>query len=74
MPGEVAGVSHFGDTLQYVVQTATRTVVVLTPRAQAARLHAGDRVWATWPADDIYMFSAAQADLVMKDAAFEAVD
>ncbi|MEN9823105.1 MAG: hypothetical protein RLZ04_1531 [Actinomycetota bacterium] len=74
MPGEVAGVSHFGDTLQYVVQTATRTVVVLTPRAQAVRLQTGDRVWATWSADDIYMFSAAQADLVMKEAAFEAAD
>jgi hypothetical protein len=31
-------------------------------------------VWATWSADDIYMFSAAQADLVMKEAAFEAAD
>ncbi len=72
MSGEVAGVSHFGDTLQYVVRTATRTVVVLTPRAQATRLRTGDDVWATWSADDVYMFSAAQADLVLKEPALEA--
>ena len=72
MPGEVAGVSHFGDTLQYVVRTQHRTLVVLTPRAQAVRLQTGDPVWCTWSADDVYMFSAAQADLVLKEPAAEA--
>ena len=71
-PGEVAGVSHFGDTLQYVVRTSSRTIVVLTPRAQAARLQMGDSVWCTWTADDVYMFSAAQAELVLKEPAAEA--
>jgi spermidine/putrescine transport system ATP-binding protein len=74
MPGEVAGVSHFGDTLQYVVRTQNRTVVVLTPRAQAVRLQTGDPVWCTWTADDVYMFSAAQADLVLKEPALEVAD
>ena len=67
--GEVAGVSHFGDVLQYVVRTPSRTIIVLTPRAHAVRLHVGDPVWATWSADDVYMFSAAQADLVLEQPA-----
>jgi spermidine/putrescine transport system ATP-binding protein len=66
------GVSHFGDTLQYVVRTPRRTIVVLTPRAQAVRLSVGDPVWSTWSADDVYMFSAAQADLVLKEPALDA--
>jgi spermidine/putrescine transport system ATP-binding protein len=67
--GEIAGVSHFGDTLQYVVRTPSRTILVLTPRAHAVRLNAGDPVWATWSADDVYMFSADQADLVLEEPA-----
>ena len=71
LAGTVAGVSHFGDTLQYVVRTGDRTVIVLTPRANAVRLHVDDAVWATWSADDVYMFSAAQADLIMEEPAAE---
>jgi len=67
--GEVAGVSHFGDTLQYVVHTADRTIIVLSPRSHAVRLHSGDAVWATWSADDVYMFSADQADLILEEPA-----
>jgi len=69
--GKVAGVSHFGDVLQYVVSAGDRDVLVLTPRAHAARLHAGDDVWCSWAADDVYLFSARQADIVMADAADE---
>ena len=72
--GEVAGVSHFGDVLQYVVRTPSRTIIVLTPRAHAVRLHVGDPVWATWSADDVYMFSAAQADLVLEEPAHAGSD
>jgi len=66
--GTVAGVSHFGDVLQYVVHTADRDVLVLTPRANATRLHAGDSVWASWSADDVYLFSSRQADIVLAEA------
>ena len=69
LQGEVAGVSHFGDTLQYVVRTGDRTVLVLTPRANDVRLHSGDAVWCTWSADDVYMFSADQADLILEEPA-----
>lgn len=66
--GTVAGVSHFGDVLQYVVHTADRDVLVLTPRANASRLYAGDSVWARWSADDVYLFSSRQADIVLAEA------
>jgi spermidine/putrescine transport system ATP-binding protein len=70
--GEVASVSHFGDVLQYVVRSGTKEILVLTPRAQAARLAPGDDVWCTWAADDVYCFTDRQADLVLADPAAEA--
>jgi len=65
--GTVAGVSHFGDVLQYVVTSGDRDILVLTPRAHAVRFQAGDEVYCTWSADDVYLFSARQADIVMAD-------
>jgi spermidine/putrescine transport system ATP-binding protein len=71
LAGEVAGVSHFGDTLQYVVRTHTRDVIVLLPRQKAPNLHPGDAVWAQWSANDVYQFSAAQESLVLAEPASE---
>ena len=65
--GVVAGVSHFGDVLQYVVSVKDRDLLVLTPRAHAARFQQGDNVFCHWSADDVYLFSARQADIVMTD-------
>ena len=67
--GSVAGVSHYGDVLQYVIRTATRDVISLLPRQGALRLAPGDPVWCHWPAADVYQFSADQADLVIRDPA-----
>ncbi|MFI0525429.1 MAG: ABC transporter ATP-binding protein, partial [Ilumatobacteraceae bacterium] len=61
IPGSIASVAHFGDTLQYVVRTNSRDVLVLTPRANAPRLSLGDDVWCTFTPADVYSFSAAQA-------------
>ena len=72
--GSVASVAHFGDTLQYVVRTASRDVLVLTPRANAPRLALGDAVWCTFTPNDVYSFSARQADLVMAEPSAEAVN
>jgi spermidine/putrescine transport system ATP-binding protein len=71
--GTVAGVSHYGDVLQYVVRTADREVVALIPRQGAVRLAPGDPVWAHWAPSEVYQFSAAQADLVIHDPAEDAV-
>jgi spermidine/putrescine transport system ATP-binding protein len=70
--GVVAGVSHFGDTLQYVIRTASRDVIVLLPRQKAPNLHPGDAVWCQWSPKDVYQFSAAQEDLVLAEPASEA--
>jgi spermidine/putrescine transport system ATP-binding protein len=71
LPGKVAGVSHFGDTLQYVVRSQFRDVIVLLPRQKAPSLLPGDAVWCQWSAKDVYQFSAAQEDLVLAEPASE---
>ncbi|MEO6126287.1 MAG: ABC transporter ATP-binding protein [Ilumatobacteraceae bacterium] len=73
LPGVVAGVSHYGDVLQYVIRTSTRDVISLLPRQGAPRLAPGDHVWCHWGASEVYQFSADQADLVIQDPAEEAV-
>jgi spermidine/putrescine transport system ATP-binding protein len=67
LSGRVAGVSHFGDVLQYVLRTGDREVVVMCPRAGALRLAPGDDAWASWLPGDVYLFSARQADIVLVD-------
>ena len=71
IPGHVASVAHFGDTLQYVVRTIGRDVLVLTPRANAPRLSVGNPVWCTFTPSDVYSFSARQADLVLAEPSAE---
>ena len=67
----VAGVSHFGDVLQYVVRSAHRDILVLVPRTNPARFAVDDRVWCSWSAEDVYLFSARQADVVMASPAHD---
>jgi hypothetical protein len=62
-------VSHYGDTLQYVVRTQARDILALLPRQTAPRLTPGDPVWCYWSAADVYQFSADQADLVLVEPA-----
>ena len=71
LAGTVGAVAHFGDALQYVIQTSTRDVLVLSPRSGAPRLASGDDAWLTWSSDDIYVFSDRQAELVMAEPAAE---
>jgi spermidine/putrescine transport system ATP-binding protein len=67
--GTVASVSHYGDTLQFVVRTAARDILALLPRQTAPRLSPGDAVWCYWSAADVYQFSADQAELVLVEPA-----
>jgi spermidine/putrescine transport system ATP-binding protein len=69
--GTVAGVSHYGDVLQYVVRTPNRDVIALLPRQGAVRLAPGDAVWCHWNATEVYQFSADQAELVLAEPALE---
>ena len=61
----VAGVSHFGDVLQYVMTAGTRDLLVQVSRTDPSRFAVGESVWCTWAAEDVYLFSARQADLVL---------
>ena len=61
----VAGVSYYGDVLQYVLRTRTRDLLVLVPRTNPERFKLGDTAWCSWAAEDVYLFSARQANVVM---------
>jgi spermidine/putrescine transport system ATP-binding protein len=69
--GVVAGVSHYGDVLQYVVRTAERDVISMLPRQGALRLAPGDQVWCHWSPADVYQFSNDQEQLVMTEPAHD---
>jgi spermidine/putrescine transport system ATP-binding protein len=59
--GTLAGVSHLGDVLQYVVVgPGGREVLSRKPRLQAERLEAGTQVWCTWPVDAMTVFGTEQ--------------
>ena len=63
----VAGVSHFGDVLQYVMTAGSRDLLVQVSRTDPSRFAVGESVWCAWAAEDVYLFSARQADLVLAD-------
>jgi len=66
--GTVAGVSHLGDVLQFVVHTASgQEILSRLPRHQAPKLVPGDAVWCTWSPEHCYVFDADQADRVILD-------
>jgi len=70
---KVAGVSHFGDVLQYVVRSGSRDLLVQVSRTDPSRFGVGDEVWCSWSADDVFLFSARQASLVLAGAESEVV-
>jgi spermidine/putrescine transport system ATP-binding protein len=68
--GHLAGISHLGDVIQFVVSAGEgREILSRVPRTKAPRLDTGQTVWCSWDADHTYLFNADQADLVMADPA-----
>jgi spermidine/putrescine transport system ATP-binding protein len=68
--GSLAGISHLGDVIQFVVTTSDgRELLARLPRTKAPRLDTGQTVWCSWDADHTYLFTAEQADLVLADPA-----
>lgn len=58
--GELIGVSHLGDTMQYLVQLgADQSLIVRRPTPDAPPLAVGDRVVCTWAAHHVLLFPAA---------------
>jgi spermidine/putrescine transport system ATP-binding protein len=63
----VSGISHFGDVLQYVVSAGDRDLIVMSPRTNPNRPALGDSVWCSWAPEEVYLFSARQAGVVMAE-------
>jgi ABC-type Fe3+/spermidine/putrescine transport system ATPase subunit len=61
----LAGISHLGDVIQYVVIAAGRELLVRLPRHGAPRLNPGEPAWCTWPADLVQLFPYEQVGLVL---------
>jgi len=61
--GELIGVSHLGDTMQYLVRLgADQSLIVRRPTPDAPPLAVGDAVACTWSAHHVLLFPAADDD------------
>ena len=68
--GTLAGVSHLGDVIQFVITTADgKEMLSRVPRTKAPRLLPGASVFCSWDAEHTYVFGADQADIVLADPA-----
>jgi spermidine/putrescine transport system ATP-binding protein len=68
--GEIIGVSHLGETLQFLVSIGDgRTLLALAPRPTAPRIPVGSRVWCSWDAASVSFFPAKQAAEAQADIA-----
>ncbi|WP_111720676.1 ABC transporter ATP-binding protein [Homoserinimonas sp. OAct 916] len=75
VPGELIGVSHLGETLQFLVQIGhEHTLLARLPRPAAPRLAVGDRVWCSWSDESVNFFPAKQAAAAKAKIAKDAVD
>jgi spermidine/putrescine transport system ATP-binding protein len=67
---ELAGVSHLGDVIQFVMTAdGGKELLARLPRTQAPRLLPGAQVYCSWDDQHCLMFSAEQADIVLADPA-----
>ena len=70
--GTLASVSHLGDVIQFVVLTPGRKeILARLPRPSAPHLEVGSTVWCAWDAENTYVFSSDQADIVLANPAEE---
>ncbi|HKP07071.1 MAG TPA: ABC transporter ATP-binding protein [Microbacterium sp.] len=61
--GELIGVSHLGDTMQYLVRLGPdQSLIVRRPTPDAPALSVGDPVVCTWAAHHVLLFPAADDD------------
>lgn len=60
--GRVIGVSHLGETMQFLVQLgADHSVIARRATPGAPRLAVGDEAWCSWRADSVQVFAADDA-------------
>ncbi|MBH0052652.1 MULTISPECIES: ABC transporter ATP-binding protein [unclassified Salinibacterium] len=68
--GEVIGVSHQGETLQFLVSIGNdQTLLSRVPRPNAPRLAVGDSVLCTWDTASVHLFPSDQASQAQADIA-----
>ena len=68
--GTLRGMSHLGDTIQYVVVSDVGPdLIARAPRGAVAGLTVGSPVTCTWTGDAVRVFGAAQAHLVTPTSA-----
>ncbi len=68
--GTLAGISHLGDVIQFVVLTAgQKEILCRLPRPRAPKLEVGGEVWCTWDEELVHVFDAGQAAVVLADPA-----
>jgi spermidine/putrescine transport system ATP-binding protein len=68
--GTLAGVSHLGDVIQFVVLTpGQKEILCRMPRPRAPKLTVGGDVWCVWDTDHVHVFDAVQAEVVLADPA-----
>jgi spermidine/putrescine transport system ATP-binding protein len=60
--GRVIGVSHLGETMQFLVQLGDDlSVIARRPTPDAPRLAVGDVAWCSWRAESVQVFAADDA-------------
>ena len=68
--GTLAGISHLGDVIQFVVVTpGGKEILCRLPRPRAPKLEVGGDVWCRWDEELVHVFDAGQADVVLADPA-----
>ncbi len=68
--GKVLGVSHQGETLQFLISIGdSQTLMSRLPRPSAPRLAVGDAVMCTWDAASVHFFPSEQATQAQADIA-----
>jgi spermidine/putrescine transport system ATP-binding protein len=73
--GTLAGISHLGDVIQFVVLTkGQKEILCRLPRPRAPKLEVGGDVWCTWEPDLVHVFDAQQAAVVLADPAATGTD
>jgi len=65
--GTLGSVAHLGDMIQFVVLAGDHEILARTPRHDAPRLQAGERVWCRWSDQRPQVFGDDQARLVLAD-------
>ena len=68
--GTLAGISHLGDVIQFVVLTSgQKEILCRLPRPRAPKLEVGSDVWCVWDESLVHVFDAGQAAVVLADPA-----